>query len=65
MFKNNIYGDRPEIPDGMPDSANPLPPNVFVNPRCPPAPVAIEAKDVEVDQGRAIEDSEGGVVAKE
>ena len=26
VFKNNICGDRPEIPDGMPDSTNPLPP---------------------------------------
>ena len=34
--------------------------NCFVNPRCPLAQAAIEAKDVEVDQGEAIEDSEGG-----
>ena len=64
-FKNNICGDRPEIPDGMPDSANPLPLEVFFNPRCPPAPTAVEAKDAEVDQGGAVEDSEGDVVAKE
>ena len=35
-FKNNICGDRPGIPDYMPDSTNPLPPEFFINPRCPP-----------------------------
>ena len=35
VFKNNICGDRSEILDGMPDSANPLPLEFFVNPRCP------------------------------
>ena len=25
-FKNNIYGDRPDILDGMSNSSNPLPP---------------------------------------
>ena len=64
-FKNNINGDRPEIPDCMPDSTNPLAQEFFVNTRCPPTPTAVEAKDEEVDQGRTVEDSEGGVVAKE
>ena len=31
----------------------------------PLAPAAIEAKDTEVDQGGAVEDSAGGVIAKE
>ena len=65
MFKNNIYEDSPEIPDDMPDSANPLPQEFFVNPRCPSTPAAVEAKDTKVDLGRAVEDSEEGVVAKE
>ena len=64
-FKNNICGDRLEIPNGMPNSANPLPPEFFVNPRCPSAPIVVEAKDADIDQGGAVEDSEGGVVAKE
>ena len=50
-FKNNICGDRPDIPDSMLDSSNPLPPEFFDKPRCPPV--------------LAAEDSEGGVVAKE
>ena len=60
MFKNNICGDRPEILDGMLDSANPLPPEFFVNPRFPSASAAPEATEAETDQGGAVEDSEGG-----
>ena len=39
-FKNNICGDGLEIPDGMPDSANPLPSYLFFNPRCPLGPTS-------------------------
>ena len=60
VFKNNICRDQSEIPDGMPNSTNLLPLEHFVNPRCPPALTAIEVKDAEVDQGGAVEDSEGG-----
>ena len=35
VFKHNICGDRPEVPEGMPDSADLLPPKFFVNPGCP------------------------------
>ena len=31
-FKHNIYGDHPEVPDGMLDSSILLPPEFFVNP---------------------------------
>ena len=64
-FKNNICRDWQEIPNGMPDSACPLPLEFFVNPRCSSALAAVEAKDTYVDQGMAVEDSEGGVVPKE
>ena len=30
VFKHNIYGDHPEVLDGMPDSADPLPPEFYV-----------------------------------
>ena len=43
VFKHNICGDYPEVLDGMPDSADPLLPNFFVNPGCPPVQVAVEA----------------------
>ena len=41
VFKNNICGDRSKISDGMSDSANPLPLEFFVNPRCPPPPLPL------------------------
>ena len=64
-FKHSIYGDQPGISDGMHDSANPLPLEFFVNRRCPPAPVAVEAKAVEVDLGEAVKDPEEDVVVEE
>ena len=36
VFKHNICRDCPEVPDGMPNPADPLPPEFFVNPGCPP-----------------------------
>ena len=65
MFKNNICGGLPKIPYDMPDSANPLPPEFFVNPRYPPTLAAVEAKDAEANHGRVVEDSERGFVVKE
>ena len=56
MFKHNICGDQPEVLDGMPDSSDPLPPEFFMNPRCPPAPTATEVTTVEVDQGEVIKE---------
>ena len=48
-FQNNINicGDQPEVPDGMPDSSDPLPPEFFVSPKCPPVLAAIEDTSVE------------------
>ena len=59
-FKNNICGDQLDIPDGMSDSFNPLPPEFFDNPRCPPVLAADKAIDAEVSQGGAAGYSEGG-----
>ena len=42
-FKHSIGDDRPRIPNGMPDSADPLPPKFFANLGCPLAPIADEA----------------------
>ena len=33
VFKHNICGDHPKVPRGMPNSANPLPPECFCEPR--------------------------------
>ena len=49
VFKHNIYGDQPEVPDGMPDSSDPLPLEFFVNLRCSQAPIATKATTVEAD----------------
>lgn len=36
MFKHNIYNDNSKVPQGMPESDDPLPATLFMNPRCPP-----------------------------
>ena len=53
MFKHNTCGGQPEVPKGMPDSSNPLPPEFFVNPKGPSVPTPIEAIKTEVDQSEA------------
>ena len=35
VSKHNICGDRPEVPKGMPDSADHLPLEFFMNPGAP------------------------------
>ena len=55
VFKHNICGDHLGIPDGMLDSTDPLSPEFFVNPRCPPALTVIEVKAVEIDLGEGSE----------
>ena len=35
-FAHNIYGSEPVIPDGLSDTSKSLPPEFFINPRCPP-----------------------------
>ena len=41
-FAHNICGSKPGIPDGMPDTSNPLH-TEFINPRCPSSVVPVEA----------------------
>ena len=36
-FAHNICWSKPMIPVGMPDMSKPLPPEFFINPRCPPS----------------------------
>ena len=47
VFKHNICGDQPKVPDGMPDSFDPLSPEFFVSQRCPPVLAATGATVVE------------------
>ena len=42
-FAHNICGNQPEVLDGMPDTSKPLPPGLFINPRCPPGVAPAEA----------------------
>ena len=65
MFKHNICVDQPGILDGMPNPADPLTLEFFVNPRCPPALVATEAKAVKVHLGEAAKDLVEDVVVEE
>ena len=53
VLKHNIYGDRLEVPKGMPNFANPLPPEFFVNLGCPPIQAAFEATATEVPLNEA------------
>ena len=65
VFKHSLCSGLPGIPDGMLDSAHPLPTKFFVNPRCPLAPTTFEAKAIEVDIGEAVKDLVQDVVAEE
>ena len=58
VFKYNICGDQPKVLDGMPDSANPLPPEFFVSPRCPLVPTSSEVAVAEVHHRGAAEEPE-------
>ena len=43
VFKHNICGDQPEVPKGIPNSANLLPLEFFMSPGCLPVQAAAEA----------------------
>ena len=58
IFKHNICGDHPEVPNGMPDSSNPLNLEFFVDPRCPLAPTSTEATIAVMDQSEAVKEPE-------
>ena len=53
VFKHNICGDCSDVLEGMPDSADLLPPEFFVNPWCPPIQEAFEATTTEVPLSKA------------
>ena len=57
-FVHNICGSKPGIPAGMPGTSNPLPPEFFVNPRCPLGAVPGEAAAaLEADISEEVESS--------
>ena len=42
-FAHNICESKPGIPDEMSNTSKPLPPEFFINPRCPPGVVLVDA----------------------
>ena len=49
-FAHNIYGSEPMVPDGMPDTSKSLPPEFFINLRCPPGAIPeVPTTDPNVD----------------
>ena len=49
-FAHNICRSEPVIPDEMPETSKPLPPEFFINPRCPPgAAPRVPTTDADAD----------------
>ena len=42
------------VPNGMPNTSKPLPPEFFINSRCPPGVVPAEAATIDVCPGEAM-----------
>ena len=59
VFKHNICGDQLEVPDGMPDSSDPLSPDFFVSPKCPPVLAATRDTTFEVHPSKVAKGPEG------
>ena len=53
-FAHNICGRQPVVLDGMSDMSKPLTPGFFINPRCPPGVVPVEASTINVLLGEAM-----------
>ena len=53
VFNHNIYEDCSKVPKDMLDSADPLSPNFFVNPRCPHVQAASETNTTKVPLNEA------------
>ena len=65
MFKQDICGDQPEVPDGMPNSYNFLLPECFASPRCPPVPASSEDVAVRVHRREVAEEPERGASVRD
>ena len=64
VFKHNICGDQPEVPDGMCDSSDSLPPEFFMSPRCPPVPTATGDTVVKAHPSEVAKEPEGNASAE-
>ena len=56
MFKHDIRGDQPEVPDCMPDPPGFLSPNFFVGLGCPPVLASFEDAIAGVYRGELAEE---------
>ena len=65
VFKHNIRGDHLEVPEGMPDSTNPLSLEFFVNPGYPPVQAAAEATTTEASPSETAKDPMEVAAAKD
>ena len=57
VFKHNICGDHPRVREGMSDSTDPLPPEFFVNPRCPSIQAVAKATATKVPPSETVKES--------
>ena len=53
-FAHNICGSQLVVPDGMSNTSNPLSPEFFINPQCPPGVVPTEAMTSDVHPGKVM-----------
>ena len=65
VFKHNICGDHQDVPNGMPDSADPLPHEFFVNPGCPPVQTAAEATTTKAPPSKTTKEPMEAAVAED
>ena len=63
VFKHNICGNHPRVPEGMFDSTDPLPPDFFVNPKCPSIQAVVEATATKVPPSETTKESKEVVAA--
>ena len=52
-FAHNICGSQPEVPNGMPDTSKLLSLEFFINARCLPGTVPVEAASIDVHPSEA------------
>ena len=65
VFKHNICWDHPEVPNSMPDSSILLPPEFFVNLRCPSIPAATEDTAIGAHPSEATKEPEENASAED
>ena len=65
VFKHNICRDHSKVPNGMPDSTDPLPPKFFMNPRCPLIQAAAKATTTEAPSSETAKEPKEAATAED